>query len=489
MASPADGPVPTGPDTTFLLTYPEPPARLRRRLTLVAALSVLGPGAIVASANIGTGEMVFAARGGALFSYALLWAFLVCAVAKAALAYSMNRYTVVAGEHPMARWATIFPGPRGWFTLLMGVVSIAAIPSWVAGLGVGLGDLMASLTSVSTGALWATVLIVLSGVLSWVGGYQRLETAQTVIVGFMLLAIAVSVVVLRPDWLGALGGLVPTVPEYNAFVPGAYPEIAARPVWLELAVYLGAIGGGTYDYIGYAGMLREKRWGLLGRSDQAGMAERLAALPRGARLPLSTEPEQVERGRAWSRAPLGDTVLSFVAVAVFAAMFMINGASLLAREQLIPDGNDTLTFQAQFLTAVHPTLEYLYYLAVFFAFFGSLYAFWELYSYTAYETLAPVFGRIRRGGQRRLRPWMYGYMLVTSLALVWTVGELVVIVTPASVLGGLLTSGLFCLAIVWTERKVLPEAYRLTRPGRWWVVGSGILLTLLGVVSTWQLFV
>jgi Mn2+/Fe2+ NRAMP family transporter len=475
-------------ETTAFLTYPEPPEKLRRRLTLATALSVLGPGAIVASANIGTGEMVFAARGGALFGYALLWAFLVSAAAKAALAYSFNRYVVVAGEHPMARWATLFRGPRGWFTLLMGIVSIAAVPSWVGGLGVGLGDLMASITAVGTGALWATGLIVLSGLMSWFGGYQRMERAQTVIVGFMLLAIAISVVVLQPDWLGVLAGLLPTVPEYNSWVPGAYPDVAERAVWLELAVYLGAVGGGTYDYIGYAGMLREKKWGLLGLPDQAGLAERLAALPRGARLPLSEDEEQVARGRAWSRASLGDAVLSFTAIVVFAAMFMINGASLLAEQQQIPEGNDTLTYQAGFLTAVHPTLQYLYYVAVFFAFFGSLYAFWELYTYTAFETLSPVSARLRRTGQRTLRPWMYLYILATSLALVWTVGELVVIVTPASVLGGLLTSGLFCLAIVWTEHKVLPPAYRLTAAGRWWVLLSGILLTILGLVSTWQLF-
>jgi len=366
-------------------------------------------------------------------------------------------------------------------------VSIAAIPSWVGGLGVGLGDLMATLTS-GSGAWWATGLIVLSGVLSWVGGYERLEKAQTIIVGFMLVAIAVSVFVLQPDWLGALTGFVPTVPEYNGWVSGAYPDIADTPVWLEVATYLGAVGGGTYDYIGYAGMLREKKWGMLGRDDQVGLAERLAALPRGERLPLATDPEQVQRARAWSRAPLGDTVLSFAAVAVFAIMFMLNGASLLADEQKIPDDNDTLTFQAQFLTSVHPTFELLYYIAVFFAFFGSLYAFWELYSYTAFETLAPVFAAVRRGGQRSVRPYMYAYMLVASLLLVWTVGELVVIVTPASVLGGLLTSGLFCLAIVWTEHKVLPPTHRLTRRGQCWVVGSGVLLTTLGVVSTWQLF-
>ncbi|MFC7403622.1 Nramp family divalent metal transporter [Georgenia alba] len=474
------------PDDLDALTYPDPPERLRKRLTVAAAVAVLGPGAIVASANIGSGEMIFASRGGAVFGYALIWAFAVSAVAKAALAYSFNRYTVVTGEHPMARWAVLFRGPRGWFTLLMGVVSILAVPSWVGGLGISIGDLMGTIFT-GSGALWATGLIVLSGILSWFGGYARLEKAQTVIVGFMLLAIAVSVVVLQPDWLAALAGLVPNVPEYNAWVGEAYPAVTERPVWLEVATYLGAVGGGTYDYIGYAGMMREKRWGMLGRRDQVALGERLARVSHTERLPLSTDAEQVARAKAWSRAPLGDTVLSFAAIAVFATMFMLNGASLLAAEQLIPDENDTLTFQAQFLTAVHPTLEYLYYVAVFFAFFGSLYAFWELYTYTAFETLAPVFTKVRLAGQRRVRPWMYLYILVASLALVWTVGELVIIVTPASVLGGLLTSGLFCLAILWTEKKVLPESHRLTRPGRWWVLLSGILLTFLGVVSTWEL--
>jgi Mn2+/Fe2+ NRAMP family transporter len=470
------------------LTYPDPPDRLKKRLTVVGAVSVLGPGAIIASANIGSGEMIFASRGGSIFGYALLWAFVVAAVTKAALAYSMNRYTVVAGEHPMTRWATLFPGPKGWFPIVFGATSIAVVPSWVSGLGLGIGDLIGENT-IGTGAAWATGLIVLSAVLSWVGGYDRLEKAQTVIVGFMLLAVAVSVVVLQPDWLGVLGGLVPTVPEYAGWLQADYPDIATRSPWLEVGAYLGAIGGGTYDYIAYAGMLREKRWGLLSHRDIHALSERYESAGRhGQHLPLAANQEEAAKARAWSRVPLGDAILSFAAITVFASMFMVNGASLLAEERLVPDGNQTLTHQASFLTAVHPTFQYLYFTAVFFAFFGSLYAFWEMYSYTAYESLGAVSERVRLAGQRAVRPYMYAYMLVAALALVWTVGELVIIVTPASVLGGLLMAGVFCLAIVWTEKKVLPKEYRLTASGRWWVIVSGLLMMTLGVVSTWQLF-
>ncbi|MGH3348285.1 MAG: Nramp family divalent metal transporter [Nocardioides sp.] len=471
------------------LTYPEPPERLRHRLTLLGAASVLGPGAIIASANIGSGEMIFASRGGSIFGYALLWAFVVAAITKAALAYSMNRYTVVAGEHPMTRWATLFPGPKGWFPIVFGLTSIAVVPSWVSGLGLGIGDLIGEQTF-GTGAAWATLLIVLSAVLAWVGGYDRMETAQTLIVGFMLLAVAVSVVVLEPDWLGVAGGLLPSVPDYPGWVAADYPDIAARSQWLEVGAYLGAIGGGTYDYIAYSGMLREKKWGMLENRNIMTLTERYpGAGLRGERLPLADDPAEVDKARGWSRVPLGDAILSFAAIVVFAGMFMTNGGSLLSESRQIPSDDQTLTHQAGFLTAVHPTFEYLYYVAVFFAFFGSLYAFWEMYSYTAYESLGAVSERVRLAGQRAVRPYMYVYMLVFALILVWTVRELVVIVTPASVLGGLLISGVFCLAIVWTEHKVLPKAYRLTTAGRWWVLLSGVFLMGLGVMSTWQLVV
>lgn len=475
----------TGADA--FLTYPEPPGRLRRRLTLVTAVTFLGPGAIIASANIGSGEMIFAARGGAIFSYALIWAFVVAAITKAALAYSMNRYMVVAGEHPMTRWATVFPGPRGWFPIVFGATSILVVPSWVSGLGLGIGDLIGNAT-VGTGAMWASLLIVLSGVLSWVGGYRILEKAQTVIVGLMLLAIAVSVVVIRPDWLGALGGLVPSVPEYAQWLEADYPAIADRSVWLEIGAYLGAVGGGTYDYIGYTGMLREKKWGMLGHRDVKLLPDRFANVGRGEQLPLSADPEEGKKARAWTRAPLSDAVLSFSAITIFSIMFMVNGAALLHEQRLVPTETETLTHQAGFLTAVHPTFQYLYYVGVFFAFFGSLYAFWEMYSYTAYESLGAVSDRVRLAGQRAVRPYMYAYLLVTALLLVWTIGEVVVIVTPASVLGGLFMSGVFCLAIVWTERRVLPKQYRLTTAGRWWVILSGVFLVALGAVSIWQLF-
>ena len=49
----------------------EPPENLRGRLSVGTALAFFGPGAIVASLTIGSGETVFATRVGAVFGYAM----------------------------------------------------------------------------------------------------------------------------------------------------------------------------------------------------------------------------------------------------------------------------------------------------------------------------------------------------------------------------------------------------------------------------------
>ena len=50
--------------------------------------------------------------------------------------------------------------------------------------------------------------------------------------------------------------------QHSAWV-NAYPEIASRPVWVELATYVGVIGGSS-DYLAYVSYLRDKQWGRAG---------------------------------------------------------------------------------------------------------------------------------------------------------------------------------------------------------------------------------
>ena len=76
-------------------------------------LTLFGPGAIVASLTIGSGELLFSSRGGALFGYRLLGLFLLICLLTWALVLATARQMLLTGAHPFLRWMDC-PGPRGW---------------------------------------------------------------------------------------------------------------------------------------------------------------------------------------------------------------------------------------------------------------------------------------------------------------------------------------------------------------------------------------
>ena len=101
--------------------YPLPPPELAawrwKHLT-----AFLGPGVIIASVTIGSGELVWASRSGAIFGYGMLWCFLYAGVFKAIQVYTAARHMTLTGEHPMVGWKRL-PGPPMWFPLLIAYFS------------------------------------------------------------------------------------------------------------------------------------------------------------------------------------------------------------------------------------------------------------------------------------------------------------------------------------------------------------------------------
>src|SRR5689334_4589517 len=115
-----------------------PPVPWSKDGGLRGAIRLFGPGAIIASVTIASGETLFASQAGALFGYALLWIATFCAACKFVQVYTAARYMVLTGEHPMEAWAHL-PGPRGWFPMLLGGLSILCFPFWMGGLSLMLG--------------------------------------------------------------------------------------------------------------------------------------------------------------------------------------------------------------------------------------------------------------------------------------------------------------------------------------------------------------
>jgi Mn2+/Fe2+ NRAMP family transporter len=462
---------------------PAPDGLAGRRPSPATVLKFFGPGAVIASLTIGSGESILASREGAVFGYAVLWALIAAVIAKGAIVYQSNRYIVLTGEHPMTRFARVFPGPRGWFAALLAVICFMSFPGWSSGVARALGDYL-SLLGAGAALPWAFAVLVIAAVVSFLGGYALMERIQVVIAGAMTLLVLVAVFVAQPDWLGVLGGFVPGGLEYQGFVGSAYPEIAERSVYIELAVFLGGIGGGMYDYIGYTGMMREKRWGMLGHRDVDAISDYYSASadPRSA-VPLATTAENRERARAWSRAPMIDLCAAFVALSIIGAAFIINGATILAADEVVPEGNDVLSYQSAFFGTVAPIFEYFYVVAIVMVLFGTVYAMWEAYTWTAYESLGALSEKIRKRGQRALRPWVYGWTFVGASAMLLTGADFVSLITPASIVGGIIACGIYGFGLLYVDRRNMPAEFRMSRLLTTLVTLGSVFLAVAGGIA------
>ncbi len=478
------------------LEYPELPIELSQP-RFSTLFKYFGPGAIIASITIGSGETVFASRSGAVFGYSLLWLFLAAAIAKGLQIYCGSRYITLTGEHPLRSWNRL-PLLRGWFPWLVAGISIICFPFWLGGLPKMLGQLVNWIAGISPGEpgsaeeagfdfwvkIWGTGFVAVAVSITLLQSYKLLERVQTLLVGLLLLSLLAAAIASSPDLMAIIAGtFVPSLPEFPAWALEKYPkDFGNKPVFQEIAVYVGAMGGGTQDYLGYVGILREKGWGLMKKFSlyNPSYGPGPVALPE--------DPEQVRRGLGWLRAPAIDVTVSFLCIVTFTYAFIILGAEVLHPDKTAPAGNELLTAQKDFLSQIHSSLTYLYQVGVFMAFFGTIHGAFEIYTRTGHEALTALIPSLHTTPVSKVRPWILLYCGGGALAVMWTGFKPVEIITPAAIFGSVITCGLWCLAGVYAERKLLPAAYRMRSLLAALVVLAGLFLTGLGIAAAWQYF-
>jgi hypothetical protein len=439
-------------------------------------IAALGPGTIVASLTIGTGELVFSSRAGALFGYRILGLFVLVLLLKWALVFASARHWVLSDAHPLDRWSAL-PGPRGWLPWMLIVLAVPAFPVWVSFHAGTIGTLIASLTGTGDafsggGSLaWGLLVLAATLLLSLTGGYTRLEKTQAAVVCLLVLAVLVAWLRLSPDWpeifhgLGSFHRL-----EYPAWAT-SLNEFAARPVWLEAATYVGVIGGSGYDYLAYVAWLRDKHG------------------------PASTRKMDADSLRKWV---LLDASLSFVTVLVVSTAFVGCGDLILRPQQQVPTGTDLLTLQAQFVHGVGSWLRPLYFTGAFLALGGTLYGTMEV----APAVLRQMLEAVARGAQPSSmvshRRWAIGWcggggilILATALAWRWKTGatnplDLVALVTPANLLTGVLACGWMSFLNLWADRRFLPRSARMNTPLAILNLLGGVIFTGAGIRGAWE---
>ena len=480
--------------------YPEPPAALVRP-SVWQVVGYVGPGVIIASVTIGSGELVYASRSGAIFGYGLLWCFFYAGLFKAIQVYTAARFITLTGEHPIETWKQL-PGPWCWFPLLIAVPAVALMPIAFSAIPEIMGGFIHRLVGMEMSGpeigpwgylefwinFWSTLLLLLCMAMALGSTYKVLERVSIVVLGGIVVCVGAAVVIVGPDLIQLLNGMLlprrPVYPDWLLEAPQYAKEFQDRSPWLEVSIYLGAVGGGAYDYIGYIGMLREKKWGLAGRrvATREEIATAVADNTDSAQITIT-------RAKQWRRAPLFDTVASFAFVILVTLLFAILAKLVLNREMAVPANNDLLNEQETFLTALHPELRWVYRLGVFLAFIGTLYGAFEVYRHTFVESARAVVPKLITPQRLpAIRMGVVTYCLLGGLTMMWlperVAGTIISRMTFGSIISGAASCGLWCFAMLWADRVRLPAPLRMSLPMQVLTVISGLGMTILGIIVT-----
>lgn len=225
------------------MTDPRPDAVPPKRLSLI------GPGIVVAATGVGAGDLVATLIAGSRFGYALLWAAVLGAVLKIALAEGVGRWVLSSGRTIFDGWsslpgATLMGGRLNWAGVYFGLYVVV----W----GFVYGAAAMTATALPLAALFPLLDLKTWGILSglaglgmvWFGNYRLFETVMTALVGVMFVTVVGLAIIVTPDLPRLLTGMWPTLPPGSVFYT------------------LGLMGGvgGTITMAAYGYWLNAKGW-------------------------------------------------------------------------------------------------------------------------------------------------------------------------------------------------------------------------------------
>ena len=352
------------------MTVPHPTSEPPR--TLWQSLAHLGPGIVLASSIVGSGELIATTIVGAEAGFVLLWLIILGCAIKVAAQVEIGRNTLTWGRTPLDAFNRV-PGPRfaglnwiywGWVPMMAliivqqgGILSGVAqslaggLPLTAAGrewnrLHDAAADLrvteaavrrkgdaagadetkarldgvvreMSALAAPADETIWAVIVGVVTAVLLGIGRYRLIEWVSILLVGTFTVVTLLALVLLQldPAWaispaeIGA--GLIPSIP----------PAVGGRSPLVTALATIGIIGVGASELMVYPYWCLEKGYGL-------------------AVGPRDDSSAWAVRARGWLRVMQLDAWGSMVVYTTVTVCFYLLGAATLGRLGLRPAGGE-----------------------------------------------------------------------------------------------------------------------------------------------------
>jgi Mn2+/Fe2+ NRAMP family transporter len=443
----------------YLEQIEEPPAFNIRWLWTVA-----GPGAILASLTIGSGELVWTPRAAAAFGYVMVWAFLYGVWIKGVIQYLANRWHTITGISTSIATAKVL---TKWFNLFLAATILAVMPMWWT----TLSSLSAQVPWAWSGRpapllyFWIPVVVVTTLLVMFAArlgkAYKVLEKVSLTILWVMFVGFWAAVLLAtRPDWGAFFGNLfIPRpIPPYEDWIRTAAPDIWALTPLMLLGSALGSLGGGIQDYVGYQAMLKEKGWAFLRYSDEMIKKVHEKGLTK---IEIPEDEKSRKKINGWLTHTKFDCGLSFFMVFITTMPAVILTIEVLRPRHLAPSGLKLAEVQVAWLTeTLGPWAGILWWLGSFFAFWGTYYGLHEVYFWTIYDMLRSTFKRFVDIPPNKVRLYLWSYLIILGSIYFLTGFSLPILVAFASAATHLFALALWGIALLYLNMKYLPKAYK-----------------------------
>jgi len=486
--------------------------------SLPAALAHLGPGMILASSIVGSGELIATTSVGATAGFALLWLILIGCAIKVAAQIEIGRTTLASGRTPLAAFDRV-PGPRiggrNWIwwswaamTVLIllqqgGIVAgvaqslAAAVPLTPAGRAWNRGydelaaariaaavagrqgdataraaaaarvaaaeAAVAGLARPSDTTSWAVITGIVTAGLLLVGRYRLIEQVSLVLVAAFTIVTLTALVLLQrnPAWAisGAelAQGLQPSIPPAHG---------GRSPLAVGLAAF-GIIGVGASELMIYPYWCLEKGYGR-------------------AVGPRDDSPAWAERARGWLRVMQLDAWGSMVVYTTVTIAFYLLGAATLGRLGIVPEGGEMVRSLGAMYAPVFGAWAHQVFL---WGAFAVLYS--TLFVAAAGNARMVTDGLAMQGlgpagtASAAFTRWISAVWVLVATGLAIAIGEPVAMVLASGVAQAIMLAAL-AVAVIWFRYREGDP--RLTPGPAWdllvWVSAAGFLA--IGLWTAWE---
>jgi Mn2+/Fe2+ NRAMP family transporter len=205
------------------------------------ALTLIGPGFVVAATGLGAGDLVAAAVSGASLGTQLLWAIAFGAIIKLALNEGLARWQLATGNTLLAGWQQYLPHWINWYFLIyLFIWAFLVGAALMAACGLAANALLPQLSINS----WASLHSLVAIALVLFGRYSLFEQAMKILI--LLMFATVMAALFASDW--------------SSIGDSSSTTISSISEHFNLVMALVGGVGGSVTLLCYGYWMREKGW-------------------------------------------------------------------------------------------------------------------------------------------------------------------------------------------------------------------------------------